>query len=70
MAHAESNGRVRIESFLDRCDVVKFAKYIPARSEHETATQDALKILEGVREAVARKQMSPQQSGDFPADQG
>jgi hypothetical protein len=48
----------RIESFLDRCDFVKFAKYIPSRPEHETAAKDALQILEDSRAAVARRRSS------------
>ncbi len=38
-----------IESFLVACDVVKFAKYIPSRSEHEAAAGNALKILDTAR---------------------
>jgi hypothetical protein len=41
-----------IESFLLRCDVVKFAKYIPSRIEHEAASKDALQILMEARKAV------------------
>ena len=37
----------RIESFLLRCDMVKFAKYIPSKEEHESAAEDALQILAG-----------------------
>ena len=40
----------RIESFLVRCDMVKFAKYIPATTEHESAAADALQILENSRQ--------------------
>jgi hypothetical protein len=36
----------RIESFLLHCDMVKFAKYIPGKTEHEAAAEDALRILE------------------------
>ena len=38
-----------IESFLVACDVVKFAKYIPSRSEHEAAAGNAQKILATAR---------------------
>jgi hypothetical protein len=38
-----------IESFLIACDVVKFAKYIPSRPEHEIAAERAQKILAAVR---------------------
>lgn len=41
----------RIESFLVRCDMVKFAKYIPLRAEHESAAEDALQILETSRQS-------------------
>lgn len=34
-----------IETFLSSCDVVKFAKYIPSKSEHELAGKQALEIL-------------------------
>jgi hypothetical protein len=37
-----------IESFLLRCDVVKFAKYVPSKSEQEAACADALGILQAV----------------------
>ena len=37
-----------IESFLIRCDVVKFAKYKPSGIEHEAASKDALQILKAV----------------------
>lgn len=46
----------RIESFLSRCDVVKFAKYIPASEEHELASKYALYILAQVRKTVDSKQ--------------
>jgi hypothetical protein len=42
----------RIESLLLRCDFVKFAKYIPGKSEHETAAQNALWILEISRQSA------------------
>jgi hypothetical protein len=38
-----------IESFLVACDVVKFAKYIPSKPEHEIAAERALKILAAAR---------------------
>ena len=41
----------RIESFFVRCDVVKFAKYVPSTPEHEAASENALEIL-----AEAKKQ--------------
>ncbi len=42
----------RIESFLLRCDAVKFAKYIPSGAENESASEDALRILQEAREAA------------------
>lgn len=61
--HRESNldsAAVKlVESFLLRCDMVKFAKYIPGISEHEAAAEDALRILEiGRQSSVARRQQS------------
>jgi hypothetical protein len=47
-----------IESFLVRCDIVKFAKYVPSQSEHESAAKDALQILAEARKAVAKHQSS------------
>ncbi len=47
--------RGQIDVFLIRCDVVKFAKYVPARHEQEAAAQDALKILAEARNAVASR---------------
>jgi hypothetical protein len=44
----ESGKTELIESFLLRCDVVKFAKYLPSGIEHEAASKDALQILKGV----------------------
>lgn len=41
----------KIESFLLRCDVVKFAKYVPSGNEHASATEDALRILAGAKES-------------------
>jgi hypothetical protein len=46
----------RIDSFLRRCDVVKFAKYIPSTTEHESAVKDALGILEISRKLVVSRQ--------------
>jgi hypothetical protein len=37
-----------IESFLLRCDMVKFAKYVPSKSEQEAVCTDALGILRAV----------------------
>lgn len=45
-----------IESFLSRCDVVKFAKYIPDRTEQDAASQDALSVLAEARKAVGNRQ--------------
>jgi hypothetical protein len=50
--------RERIDSFLRRCDVVKFAKYIPLTAEHESAAKDALGILETSRKLAVRRQPS------------
>jgi hypothetical protein len=50
--------RERIGSFLNRCDVVKFAKYIPQRDEHEAAGREALEILEEVKKAVSDRQLT------------
>jgi hypothetical protein len=54
-----------IESFLLRCDVVKFAKYIPSKSEQEAATNDALQILADAKNAAGARQSSP--AGEKPA---
>jgi hypothetical protein len=48
--------RETIESFLIRCDVVKFAKYVPEKAEHEIASTDALGILAEVRKMMADRQ--------------
>jgi hypothetical protein len=45
-----------IEFFLLRCDVVKFAKYVPSKIEHEEVSKDAMQILAQVRKAVAGRQ--------------
>lgn len=54
----ETENRERIEYFLIRCDVVKFAKYIPSTAEHEAVSKDALRILEEAKKAVASRQLS------------
>lgn len=54
----DAGNREQIESFLLRCDVVKFAKYVPAKIEHETASQDALRILAEVRKMVDSRQLA------------
>ncbi len=48
----------RIESFLLHCDMVKFAKYIPAKAEHESAADDALWVLESSRQSLVSRQSS------------
>ncbi len=53
-----SEEKKKIESFLLRCDVVKFAKYVPSRDEHASATEDALRIL-----AERKKQSASQLVG-------
>jgi hypothetical protein len=39
----------RIESVLLGCDLVKFAKYVPSKTEHEAAAGDAFQILGSVK---------------------
>jgi hypothetical protein len=39
----------RIESFLLRCDVVKFAKYVPSKAENDAAVDGAFRILAQAR---------------------
>ena len=47
--HAAEPGNLEpIESFLLRCDMVKFAKYVPSKSEQKAACADALGILKAV----------------------
>jgi hypothetical protein len=60
----EFENRKRIESFLTRCDIVKFAKYIPKTAEHEAISKDALQILEDAKKAVASRQ-SPVASDNY-----
>ncbi len=48
-----------IESFLLRCDIVKFAKYIPSKAEQEAAARDALQVLSDAKQAVAGRQPLP-----------
>ena len=47
-----------IESFLLRCDVVKFARYVPSGNEHADAGRDALRILALAKEAVGSQQLT------------
>jgi hypothetical protein len=61
--HRESNPNSAdmklVESFLLRCDIVKFAKYIPGKAEHEATAEDALRIVEiGRQSSIARRQQS------------
>jgi hypothetical protein len=44
-----------IETFLSSCDVVKFAKYIPSKSEHEVAGKRALEVLAAAKAVVSRQ---------------
>jgi hypothetical protein len=39
-----------IESILTRCDLVKFAKYVPSQQEHQELLNNALQFIEGRRE--------------------
>ncbi len=52
-----------IESFLLRCDIVKFAKYAPSRIENEAVSNDALQILAEARNAMEGRQSSSGISG-------
>jgi hypothetical protein len=52
----ESAAAGLIESFLFRCDAVKFARYIPSPTEHDAAAHDALQILAEARKAVLSRQ--------------
>jgi hypothetical protein len=52
----ESENRKRIESFLTRCDIVKFAKYVPTTVEHEAISKDALQILGDAKKTVGSRQ--------------
>jgi len=54
------------ESFLLRCDVVKFAKYVPSKTEHEAAARDALEILALARKAVVSRQSTSHVAGRTP----
>jgi hypothetical protein len=60
----ESGKPEMIEDFLIRCDVVKFAKYIPSRIDHETASKDALQILVDARKAVSSRQSEMGSKGE------
>jgi hypothetical protein len=42
----------RFETFLRQCDVVKFARYIPSKSENDAAADTAFGILAEARKAV------------------
>jgi len=46
--HQAAGSLEPIESFLLRCDMVKFAKYVPSKNEQEAACTDALGILKAV----------------------
>ena len=52
-----------IEPFLLQCDVVKFAKYIPSKTENENAVETAFRILAQAREFVVGGQQSAAGSG-------
>jgi hypothetical protein len=54
----EPENAQRIESFLLRCDVVKFAKYVPSKIELEACAQDALQILAQARQTVVGREPS------------
>ncbi len=50
-----------IETFLDSCDVVKFAKYIPSKPEHEAAGERSLEILAAARSVRAVRAVDSRQ---------
>jgi hypothetical protein len=45
----------KIEAFLNRCDLVKFAKYIPSESEQDAAVKESWRILKACRDLVASR---------------
>jgi hypothetical protein len=51
-----SEEKKQIESFLLRCDVVKFARYVPSKDEHAGVSEDALRILTMAKETVGSRQ--------------
>lgn len=52
-----------IESFLFRCDAVKFAKYVPSTAEHDAAANDAMQVLAKARKAAGNRQSSAGSAG-------
>ena len=38
-----------VQSLLLQCDIVKFAKYIPSKSENDHSTEEAFRILDQAR---------------------
>ncbi len=62
-AALESGNVELIESFLLRCDVVKFAKYVPSEMEHKIVSKDALQILAEAKKAVISYQSPVASSG-------
>ena len=46
----------KTESFLRRCDLVKFAKYVPPDGEHDAAANESRQILKLCRDLVARRE--------------
>jgi hypothetical protein len=59
--------RKRVESFLLRCDVVKFAKYVPSSDEHAGTTDEALRILAVAKETVGGRQPAVASNDRLPA---
>lgn len=45
-----------IEPLLRQCDIVKFAKYIPAEEENEAASESAFRILNRAREYAGNRE--------------
>ena len=45
--------REAVQSLLIQCDLVKFAKYIPSKSENDHAVEEAFRILARAREYTA-----------------
>jgi hypothetical protein len=54
-----------VQSLLLQCDVVKFAKYIPSKSENDHAADEALRILFRAREYTVDSRQSVAGSAEF-----
>jgi hypothetical protein len=62
----EEESLAQIEFFLIHCDRVKFAKYLPSETEHDSAASNSLKILAEAKDVRRRTVVSDSMTVENP----